>query len=262
MVDDLLKGSTSPTKNALFFHCDYANPPTLQPVHIYRALLQQIFFGGLMTEATVKDVVETFRANVNGLSEHFLVDSICNAIKSCAGASIILDGLDECERGVQQAMTKTLRRLLTIGRSPIKVLITCRDEGYLLATLNDFGRLQISRSAPVADIQSYISHSVATNLASGDLTLRNPDLKEEICSKLMDKAQGMYGWTIYDPHRDYMLRLLGFSGYIFKLRTCVMLHLTKAYGTFSSIYRKDYMTHTTESSKRSQRQDLRPLFSS
>ena len=192
IVDNHLERSTCPTKNALYFYCDYANPPTLQLVHMYRALLQQLFFRGLMSEAMVKNVVEILRFNSNGLSEQRLTNLISNAIQCCAGLHIIVDWLDECERGVQQAVTNTLGRLLTFEHPLIKILFTCRDEGHLLTSLNHFSRLQISHRASAADIQSYISHAIAQSLSSGDLTIRNPVLKEEIISKLVDKAQGMY----------------------------------------------------------------------
>ena len=159
---------------------------------MYRALLQQLFFRGLMSEAMVKSVVEILRINSNGLSEQKLTNLISNAIQCCAGLHIIVDGLDECERGVQQALTNTLGRLLTFEHPLIKNLFTCRDEGHLLTSLSHFSRLQISHRASAADIQSYISHAIAQSLSSGDLTIRNPVLKEEIISKLVDKAQGIY----------------------------------------------------------------------
>ena len=151
-----------------------------------------MFFKGLLSEYIVKNVVEILRVNVNGLSERKLTDLICNAIQSCPGLHVFVDGLDECERSVQLEVTGTFCRLMNIGLPLIKVLITCRDEGHLLTKLDNFSRLQITSHASAADIQSYISHAVTSSLSSGDLTLRNPALKEEIISKLIKKAQGMY----------------------------------------------------------------------
>ena len=191
VVDDHFEEPSSPTKNAIYFYCDYADSLTLQPINLYRALLQQLFFRGLLTEAVVKSIIETLRSNVHGLDEQKLTDFICAAIQSCAGLHVIIDGLEECERDTQQAVTKFLCRLLTTGHPVVKVLITCRDEGHLLTGLSGFGRLHISSQASAADIESYISHAIASSLSSGDLTLRNRALKEEIISTLMEKAQGM-----------------------------------------------------------------------
>ena len=192
MVEDHLEGPSPSAKNVIYFYCDYADPPTLQPVFVYRALLQQIFFKGLMTEAIEKVVVEIIKSNIHGLSEQKLADLIYTAIQSCEGLHVIIDGLDECERCSQQEITKTLHRLLTVGLPIVKVLVTCRDEGHLLTRFNDFCRLHISTRDSAADMQSYIFHAIASSLSSGDLTLRNPALKGEIVSKLLDKAQGMY----------------------------------------------------------------------
>lgn len=199
-MDDHVEQPSSSTKNAVYFYCDYANPPTLQPVHIYRALLRQMFFNGVMTDAIVNSVVETLRVNTNGLGEQKLINFISNAVQSYPGLYVIVDGLDECERDVQHAVTNTLGRWLAFGYPLIKVLFTCREEGHLLTRLSDFGRLQISYHASAADIKSYIAHAVASSLSSGDLTLHNPSLKEEIISTLVTKAHGMYVYfsgTVY-----------------------------------------------------------------
>lgn len=192
IVDVHLEAPTCTTINALYFYCDYANPPSLQPIHMYRALLQQMFFRGLLSELIEKSVVETLRLDTNGLSEEKLTSLMSNAVQFCAGLHIFLDGLDECEKGVQQELTGFLCRLMNIGHPLIRVLITCRDEGHLMTKLENFSRLQITSHASATDMQSYISHTVTSSLSSGCLTLRNPALKEEIISRLIDKAQGMY----------------------------------------------------------------------
>lgn len=192
IVDDLLKGPTRPTQNVLYYYCDYADPPSLHPANVYRALLQQMFLRGLMNEVTVKTVVESLRNNIHALSEQKLISVLCEAVQSCAGLHLVVDGLDECERDSQRAITDTLFRSMAIEQPFLKALVTCRDEGHLLTELSSFNRLQISGHASAADIQSYISYSVASKLSSGELTFRNSALKEEIVAKLSDKAQGMY----------------------------------------------------------------------
>ena len=216
-MDDHLEGPNCPARDAVYFYCDYADPPRLQPVHLYRALLQQLFFKGLLTEVFVREIVDTLKVNINGLSEQKLTSLIVSAIESSAGLHVILDGLDECERDVQQVVTSTLCRFLTGGHPLLKVLITSRDEGFLLGKFENVGRLQVISHASAADIESYISYAVASSLSSGDLTIRNPALKNEIISKLNSKAQGMYvllseTWL----HWYRSLKVLGFSGYISK----------------------------------------------
>ena len=192
IVDDLLDRANCPTKNVLYFYCDYADPPSLHPANIYRALLQQMFLKGLVREDTVKSVIETLRTNIHGLSEHKLLGVLCSAVHSCASLHLVIDGLDECESNGCEAVTDTLCRWLTVAQSLVKVLLTCRDEGHLLMKLSNFKRLHISRHASAADIQSYVFHAVTLRLSSGDLVLRNPALKTDIIAILSDKAQGMY----------------------------------------------------------------------
>ena len=202
-----------------------------------------------MTENVVNNVVETLKSNIHGLSEQKLTDLIYTAIQSCAGLHIIIDGLDECERNAQQEITKTLYRLLTVGRPIVKVLVTCREEGHLLTGFSDFCRLHISVQASAADIESYICDAIASSLLSGDLALRNPALKGEIISKLVNKAQGMYvSYNEAGLFERRLLMLSGFSGYISKSTICATPLPMKAYAKFSTICRMDCTTPTQGSS--------------
>ena len=191
IIQDQIEGPGVSTTKAIYFYCDYADLPTLQPANVYRALLQQLFFKGLMTEGTINTVVETLKENVHGLSEQMLTNMINAAVQSCGGLCVIVDGLDECERNVQEAITSTLCHLVTIDNTIVKVLVTGRDEAYLLKRLSSFSRLHISDHASKADIRSYISHAIVSNLSSGDLFLRDQALKDEIIARLAEKAQGM-----------------------------------------------------------------------
>ena len=191
IIEDRIEVPGVPTTKAIYFYCDYADLPTLQPVNVYRALLQQLFFKGLLTEDAITTVIKTVRENVHGPSEQMLTNLLYAAVQSCPGLRVIVDGLDECERNVQEAITSTLCHFMTIGNTVVKVLITGRDETHLLARLRGFSRLHISSHASRADIRSYISHSIVSKIASGNLTLRNQDLKHEIISRLAEKAQGM-----------------------------------------------------------------------
>ncbi|KAM0801847.1 hypothetical protein BDR22DRAFT_804454 [Usnea florida] len=191
IIEDHTKEPGFPTTQAIYFYCDYADLPTLQPVNVYRALLQQLFFKGLLTEDAITTVIKTVKENVHGPKEQILTNLLYAAVQSCAGLRVIVDGLDECERNMQEAITSTLCHLMTLRDTVVKVLVTCRDETHLLARLRGFGRVHISSHASRTDIRSYISHSIESNLASGNLTFQNKALKDEIISRLAEKAQGM-----------------------------------------------------------------------
>ena len=191
IIEDHIEGPCVSKTKAVYFYCDYADLPTLQPVNVYQALLQQLFFKGLMTEGAIDTVVETLKENVHGLSERMLTNLIYAAVQSCVGLHVILDGLDDCERNVQETITSTLCGLMTNGGTVVKVLITGRDETKPLKRLSVFSRLHISSDASTAEIRSYISHAIVSNLSSGNLTLRDQALKDEIISRLAEKAQGM-----------------------------------------------------------------------
>ena len=188
-MDEQRQDAASP--GVVYHYCDYADPITLQPTHILRALMQQLFLQGLIAEPIVDQIVQKLRYNVNGLNEKELIDLFCATVQPYNGLHIILDGLDECPRSSQQTFVSLLHELALERNANLKVLVTCRDEGHLLQDLSRYSRIHISAESSAGDIQSYITHSVTLKLSSGSLTLRNESLKQEIISTLASKAHGM-----------------------------------------------------------------------
>ena len=139
----------------------------------------------------MESVVETIIEKRNGLHEEECAGLLWILLKRCQNLHVILDGLDECQRPVQRKVIKLLQRLTEAEEPNIKILITCREEGYLLKDLSTYRKLHISPKTNQGDIQSYISDTLEMKITSGDLCTRNEAIKEEIVSTLVAKAKGM-----------------------------------------------------------------------
>lgn len=105
--------------------------------------------------------------------------------------TIIVDGLDECEREDWSSVTSQLVSLSkhTARQSPIKLLLTSRKEYDIERELEDFTKLSIA--ARSSDLHLYVAQQLAEKTQNGSLKLRSPDLKTLILDKLVDGAQGM-----------------------------------------------------------------------
>ena len=190
-MDDLSIKSGASGPGVLYYYCDYAEPLTLEPTSIYRALLQQMFLQGYLAEDVVEHIIEKLRYNVNGLNEQELTNSLCAAARDGIDIHVVLDGLDEGSRDMQHTVSKLLHRLFHGGRGCVRIIVTCRDEGHLLKDLSDYHHVHVSVGASAADMEYFITNAVAAKISSGDITLRNQALKQDIISRLIEKAQGI-----------------------------------------------------------------------
>ena len=191
IVDDHLQPSSCQETTTVYHYCDYSEPATLEPMQIYRMLLQQLFSKNCMPDSAIETVVDKLKYNANGLDEEELVELLLNIFQSCRDLRLFVDGLDECSRPVQRTIVSFFKQLTVSDRSSVKILVTCRDEGYLLKDLSQYRQMRLSPEASTEDIKAYISDAVNLKLSSGDLYLGNMALRQEIVSALVAKAQGM-----------------------------------------------------------------------
>ena len=143
------------------------------PEHIETQLFQ-IYAGG--TRSPAEDALSAVFCSVVALHTDFY---------------IVLDGLDECEKPVWQAMLKILRNIREIRQSSSKIFITCVDEGSVSHHLANFANIQLSQPATIEDIKVFVTSSVRWRVEDGELKIRNPKLEHEIVSELISKANGM-----------------------------------------------------------------------
>ena len=191
VVDDHLQSSGCQEATTVYHYCDYSEPATLEPMQIYRMILKQLFYKNCMSDSAIETVVDKLKYNPNGLDEEELANLILSIAQSCRDLRLFVDGLDECAKPVQQNIITFFRNLTASGHSSVKILVTCRDEGYLLKDLSQYRQVRISPEASIEDIKFYISNTVNLKLSSGALCLGNMALRQEIVSTLVAKAQGM-----------------------------------------------------------------------
>lgn len=176
----------------VYYFCDYAEPKSLQPSNVYRAILKQLFVQGILNEHLTGEIVEAFQRNAHGPHERQLAAFLLRGVKESQGVHILVDGLDECPEDAQRSIIELLLHLASLDLPSIKVLVTSREEERPLGYLQAFEQMHLSTSTSAHDIESFVSDTIETTLDSGEMTIRDMRLKDEVVSKLVAKAQGMY----------------------------------------------------------------------
>ena len=105
-------------------------------------------------------------------------------------------GLDECSRETaRRALSLLDRKATSTGECSIKILVACRNSADLLQGLPISFHVELTSDITRDDMGCYIKDAVGRAIASQDLQLRDPKLKDYIISKLNTKSQGMFLWV-------------------------------------------------------------------
>lgn len=176
----------------LYYYCDYTDQRTLQINRILGTILKQLFAAGRIPDEIAVQVIQVFGDNSRSLTFKEMSSLVCSAINLNSAVTMVLDGLDECEKEVKEQMIAFLECLTNPRSTVVKLFVSCREEDNILRSLTKFSRIHVTSAASEDDIVSYISGSVRSRIEAGQLRLRNPELEQEIVSELVDKANGMW----------------------------------------------------------------------
>ncbi|KAL8970187.1 MAG: hypothetical protein Q9183_001637 [Haloplaca sp. 2 TL-2023] len=197
-IVDILQSDTLTHKSSVvaYYYCDYAAQKTLQPGIILGTILKQFFDDRIPKEMEYK-FPRGFGEGAHVLDVGDLVDLICTAIKINPLTFLVIDGLDECDKSTRREILTFLDRLEDIGISTVKTLITCRQEDQLLRSLSKVAKVQLTPSTLKNDIRLFVTAGVQLRIRSNDLTIRDPQLANEIIDELVNKADGMFLWVYF-----------------------------------------------------------------
>jgi hypothetical protein len=106
---------------------------------------------------------------------------------------VIIDGLDECESGDVQAVSRSLSRLCGSRLMGLKVLFSGRPEleKELFWIHNPRYKLNLTQRHTGPDIERYITSTLDQCLETNQLKLSNPTLVLTIAKALQEGSDGM-----------------------------------------------------------------------
>lgn len=190
----MIRPASTPAASGLdvvYYYCDYADQSTLQLDRILGSLLKKLFLCHEISEHCETKLLQIYAGGTRAPAENALAAIFCSIVALHPGLYIVVDGLDECEKPVWQAMLKILKHLEDIQQSSYKIFITCVEEGSVSHHLAKFAYLQLSPEATIEDIEVFVKSSVRSKIEDGELRIRNSRLEQEIVSELVLKANGM-----------------------------------------------------------------------
>jgi hypothetical protein len=129
--------------------------------------------------------MEARGSRVEPLTHKETVDIILELLQDNS-AVIIIDALDECDPALRHSLFLALSRLIEKSATPLKVLVSSRDDGDIVHRLTNSPNLYINASDNRKDIQDYVHVQVSQaideeRLLCGEVS---KSLREHIVNKL------------------------------------------------------------------------------
>ncbi|KAF2113185.1 hypothetical protein BDV96DRAFT_601378 [Lophiotrema nucula] len=200
--------NSSSDKAVAYFYCDYKDTRSQDPVHILGTLATQI---ARQSEDSY-EILERYYIALHPekqLESKPKADEFSQVIEQMASCfddlRLIVDGLDECG-DCTRAIAKLLRGLSRCSTSNIALALLSRNEPDISDVFSPPHSEHIEVAAHTEDVEHYVRTEIETRTEDRKLRIRNAALKEEVVSRLVAKAQGMFRWITCQL--DYLCELV------------------------------------------------------
>lgn len=196
-VINFLSSKVDNKSSAIAFHyCTFSEPITLQTVSILGTILKQLLLPkSSLLDTLYSELSFAFQINSQIPDAKDLAFALRSVLTSYSEVYIIIDGLDECEKDVQQDILYAIEKIIELDEYTIKVWISSREDTDIMNELKKYPSIHIAETKVAGDIANYVEVAVKAKLQSGELFIRDQNLEEEIISTLTTKSQGMFLWV-------------------------------------------------------------------
>lgn len=197
-LQDLVDSSGQPPHTIASFYFDYNDLEAQEPHNFVKSLLRQILSAYNQPPAQAKPIYEDFLRNKRPPSFKALCKIFLNVCRECKNATILLDGLDECDaRQNRRTILKVLKDVMDLP--DVKMFATCRPSADDARSTFSECSITIIR-ANDSDIRSFVIERIeeAREESEEMQTLIDEQLGETITTSVVEKADGMYVTGVTD----------------------------------------------------------------
>jgi nucleoside-triphosphatase THEP1 len=186
---------------AYFYCARTANEPERSdPVELLRSIIEQLscYDEESPIRPPVVDIYLTKKKEARGRKPDKLYLEDCVkvllALLETNPATIVIDGLDECDPTRRQDVLDALQDVMKESNNVVKVFVSSRDDHDLVHRLSQTPNLYIEAADNMSDIREFVISSVDEAIRKERILCgRVPwDLKQTILDTLISRAHGMF----------------------------------------------------------------------
>ncbi|GBE88163.1 hypothetical protein SCP_1203930 [Sparassis crispa] len=193
VIDELKSSRSGGDEEAIlaYYYCDFSDSKSANPVTVLRTLLT-LFMATIDDDSvdTFEDLLKRKKASKSPPDDIELLQSLLLRAIGERKAIIVLDALDECVD--RRWLLEFIPRL--VQQASVRWLVSSRREQDIVGAFEDFPTISLSHEFEnvYADIQTHIMQKLETEPR---LRRLDSELKAELGSALLHKADGMFRWV-------------------------------------------------------------------
>ncbi|KAJ4315054.1 hypothetical protein N0V84_008566 [Fusarium piperis] len=198
IIDECLQRNAANPGTALaYFFCTYRNEKTQEPTSILSSLCSQL----ARQDENAFKILEEYHDELTS-ERHLQAEASTKKLikilrKMCSSfhrVYIIVDGLDECGQQAEDSVECLAALLPSPDDETLNLVLLSRDEVPIRIIVGEqFQNVEIE--AHTEDLQRYVALELEQRIASRKLRLRDLSLKDEIMTRLVNGAKGMFRWV-------------------------------------------------------------------
>ncbi|KAM0425046.1 hypothetical protein ACHAPT_009848, partial [Fusarium lateritium] len=200
VIDGLLGlvSSSIDSEGLAYFYCDRNQEDHQQPTRVLQSLVRQL------ATKTTEELIMSFVVDLyddrqsTGFAMSQLTAKECRdlAVKMLSRYSqttIVIDGLDECNKETRYILMDTLEEFLTTSSHPVKIFIASRNDADLKARYESGQHLEIQATDNQQDIEQFIEDKL--DKSPQFRTKISTQTQIKIVSAFKKKSQAMFQWA-------------------------------------------------------------------
>ncbi|KAF4974626.1 hypothetical protein FZEAL_8485 [Fusarium zealandicum] len=210
VIDDMigLMASDDINEGLAYFYCDRNQEDRQQPMRVLQSIVRQLATQHTKTTimSIVLDVYNEHKKEAFALSEITMQDCrrlLTEMLAVYSQTTIVIDGLDECNKETRHELLDILDELLSSSSHPIKIFIASRNDGDLKARYQEGRHLEIQATDNQGDIEQFVQDKLDKSPQFRDKI--SMETQQEVISVFRIKSQQMFQWTAL--HIDDLLKL-------------------------------------------------------
>ncbi|OAL43917.1 hypothetical protein IQ07DRAFT_649707 [Pyrenochaeta sp. DS3sAY3a] len=127
------------------------------------------------------------------------VNLIEQLLKKYSSATIVIDGIDECDAERRRSLIQDLKTIMRSSTNTVvKIFISSRSEHDIDQELKECTNIEVNSTRNGTDLSMFIKKKTKDMIRNGELlhrSTRRTEMQDYIIAKLIDGATGMFRWA-------------------------------------------------------------------
>ncbi|KAL3460118.1 ankyrin repeat-containing domain protein [Aspergillus heterothallicus] len=201
VIDRIQSQVAARNEGFAFFYCRKGDDSRSQPQSILQSFVRQLSTNAQNPEsvqAKLRDAVKDSRDKGTNFRLQQCKEHILSSLNIYAKSTLIIDALDECDPNTRDELIEALNEFIRDSEKPVKVFISSRPDPSIATELESNPNVGIQAGDNQDDIRKYLDIELDRQAKKAAVLKR---MKEEIMTKLLERAQGMFLWAVLQVHQ-------------------------------------------------------------